>query len=434
MIRSTVAHVDLAALQSNLRAIRGFLSTETSDLSRKPRDPGDVTSGPDAVASAPDDASAPGDVASAPYNVASAFRRKPPQIIAVVKANGYGHGAERVALALEQAGADLLACADIEEGIVLRRAGVTRPILVFGAMSVSDLDGLFEFALTPTISTPSAARAVQAAAAKRGTRLGYHLKIDTGMNRLGFRHDNLRRTLPELLTSPNLRLEAIYTHFATADDAERPLFNDQRVRFDAARKVVEKLTAIDVDRQMGGQPVMVHAANSAATLRDSRVWYDAVRPGLLLYGIVPPPLASTIPLKPVMSLTSKVVAVKGVRPEEGVGYGWRFTASEPVTMAVVPAGYADGLDTRMSGKGHVLIRGKRVPIIGAVSMDMITVDVTGMNVEPGDEVVIIGQQGDESWQRIDARELAAAIGTIPWEIVCRIGARIERQYSNPESQ
>jgi alanine racemase len=240
------------------------------------------------------------------------------------------------------------------------------------------------------------------------------------MNRLGFRHDNLRRTLPELLASPNLRLDAVYTHFATADDAERELFKDQRVRFDAARKVVEEL---------GGTPAMAHAANSAATLRDSRVWYDAVRPGLLLYGIVPPPLASTIPLKPVMSLTSKVVAVKGVRPDEGVGYGWRFTASEPVTMAVVPAGYADGLDTRMSGKGHVLIRGRRVPIIGAVSMDMITVDVTGIDVAPGDEVVIIGQQGDESWQRIDARELAAAIGTIPWEIVCRIGSRIQRQYS-----
>src|SRR5262249_29083797 len=144
--------------------------------------------------------------------------------------------------ALEQAGADILACADIEEGIVLRRAGVRVPILVFGAMSVSDLDGLFEFTLTPTISTPSAARAVQAAAANRGTRIGYHLKIDTGMNRLGFRHDNLRRTLPELLASPNLQLDAVYTHFATADDAETPLFNDQRVRFDAAKSVVEELS------------------------------------------------------------------------------------------------------------------------------------------------------------------------------------------------
>ena len=173
---------------------------------------------------------------------------------------------------------------------------------------------------------------------------------------------------------------------------------------------------------------MRHAANSAALLRDSRVWYDAVRPGLLLYGIVPPPLASTIPLEPVMSLTSRVVAVKGLRPGEGVGYGGRFIAESPSTIAVIPAGYADGLDARLSGRGHVLIRGRRAPIVGAVSMDMVTVDVTGMDVSPGDDVVIIGRQGDESWQRLDAREMAAAIGTIPWEIVCRIGTRIERQY------
>ena len=172
-----------------------------------------------------------------------------------------------------------------------------------------------------------------------------------------------------------------------------------------------------------------HACNSAALLRDSRVWYDVVRPGLLLYGIVPPPLASTIPLTPVMSLTSRVVAVKGLRPGEGVGYGWRFEASDAANVAVVPAGYADGLDTRLCGRGHVLIRGRRVPIVGAVSMDMITVDVTDLDdVQPGDEVVLLGRQGDESWQQIDAREMAAAIGTIPWEIVCRLGTRIERQY------
>jgi alanine racemase len=148
-----------------------------------------------------------------------------------------------------------------------------------------------------------------------------------------------------------------------------------------------------------------------------------------LYGIVPPPLASTIELAPVMSLTSRVVAVKGLRPGEGVGYGWKYQVQEPRTVAVVPAGYADGLDTRLCGHGHVLIRGHRVPIVGAVSMDMLTVDVTNLlEVRPGDEVVILGQQGAESWQRIDAREMAAAIGTIPWEIVCRLGTRIERHY------
>jgi alanine racemase len=295
------------------------------------------------------------------------------------------------------------------------------PILIFGALSVSDLDGLFDYSLTPTISTPSAARAVQAAAAKRGDTIAYHLKIDTGMNRLGFRHDNLRRTLPELLASSNLALDAVYTHFASADVPESPTFNAQRERFQEALAIVEKL---------GATPRLRHAANSAALLRDSRVWYDFVRPGLLLYGIVPPPLASTIPLTPVMSLTSRVVAVKGLRPGEGVGYGGRFTAETPRRIAVVPAGYADGVDTRMGGRGHVLVRGARAPIVGAVSMDMITVDVTDLgDVTPGDEVVLLGTQGSEAWQTIDAREVASAIGTIPWEIVCRLGARVERQYA-----
>ena len=384
MIRSTVARVDLAALKSNLAAIRRYVSTEGG--------------------------------------------RTPPAIIGVVKANAYGHGAPRVALALQDAGATMLACADIEEGIVLRQAGVLVPILVFGALSVSDLDGLFDSSLTPTISTPGAARAVQAAAARRSTTIAYHLKIDTGMNRLGFRHDNLRRTLPELLASPNLRLDAVYTHFASADVPESPVFNTQRERFDVAWSVVEELSRESRIPNPESR-VFRHACNSAALLRDSRVWFDAVRPGLLLYGIVPPPLASTIDLTPVMSLTSRVVAVKGLRPGEGVGYGWRYEASEPRTVAVVPAGYADGLDTRLCGRGHVLIRGRRVPIVGAVSMDMLTVDVTDLSeVRPGDEVVLLGRQGDESWQRIDAREMAAAIGTIPWEIVCRLGTRIERQY------
>ena len=382
MIRNTIARVDLAALRHNFSAIQQYLAAEP------------LPSGSD--------------------------QRTRPGIIAVVKANAYGHGSERVALALEEAGATMLACADIEEGIVLRRAGVRVPVIVFGALSVSDLDGLFEYSLTPTISTPGAARAVHAAAVKRRSAIGYHLKIDTGMNRLGFRHDNLRRTLPDVLASGQLRLEGVFTHFASADEAESPVFNLQRERFDAAYDFVASAFRRKIQK---------HASNSAALLRDSRVWYDAVRPGLLLYGIVPPPLASTIPLQPVMSLTSRVVAVKGIRPGEGVGYGLRFVSETPRTIAVIPAGYADGLDTRLCGRGHVLIRGRRVPIVGAVSMDMITVDVTDLgDVQPGDEVVLLGRQGSESWQQIDAREVAAAIGTIPWEIVCRLGTRVERHY------
>jgi alanine racemase len=389
MIRPTIARIDLKSLESNYRHIVEHLLSERPDAA--------------------------------------------PRVMAVVKANAYGHGAGQVALALENAGADLLACADIEEGAVLRNAGVRAEILIFGALSVSDLDGLFDCRLTPTISTPGAAHAVQAAAAKHNQRVRYHLKIDTGMNRLGFRFDNLARTLPELHASPNLELDAIYTHFATADDPESPLFHEQQGRFE---RVLDQTLGLAAGSDAPARPASlaprrsrrpyVHAANSAALLRDSRVWYDRVRPGLLLYGLVPPPLSTTIPLTPVMALDSRIVAVKGVRPGEGVGYGVKFRAERATTIAIVPAGYADGLDLRLAGRGAVLIRGRRAPIVGSVCMDMLMADVTGLDVSPGDEVVIIGSQGED---RIDVREMAAQIGTIPYEILCRIGSRIERVYA-----
>jgi len=371
MIRPTVARVSLQAISSNLQAIKRFV--ETGAGSR-------------------------------------------PGIIAVVKANAYGHGAAQVGLALEGAGAAMLACADIEEGIVLRDAGVKAPILVFGALSVSDLEGIFTHRLTPTISTPSAARALQNAAAKHGTRLPCHLKIDTGMNRLGFRHDNLAGTMPEVAASRNLEIDAVYTHFATADNPEHPAFGQQRERFDAAVAALPSL---------GVQVRARHAANSAALWRDERVWFDYVRPGLLLYGIVPPPLHATLALRPALSLTSRIVAVKGLRPGEATGYGLKTPIDHPASIAIVPAGYADGLDLRLAGRGAMLVRGRRAPIVGSVCMDVSMIDVTGIDVSPGDEVVIIGDQGEES---MGVREMAAAIGTIPYELLCRVGSRIQRVY------
>jgi alanine racemase len=420
MIRPTVARVDLAAIESNFAAISALLSRPPSSALRPP----------------------------------PSERREAPRIIAVVKANAYGHGASEVGLALERAGAALLACADIEEGIVLRRAGVRIPILVFGALGISDLDGVFEFDLTPTISTPSAAHALAAAAARWGQtgvrpgsdrgqtgvkpgsdrgqtgdragtgrgqgsqKLHCHLKIDTGMNRLGFRHDNLARTLPEIAKSEHLAIDAVYTHFATADAPEHPAFGEQRERFE---KVVAALPSLGIT------PKFRHAANSAAMLRDERVWYDFVRPGLLLYGIVPPPLAVTLPLRPALSLHSRIVHVKGMRPGEGTGYGLESRVNAPATIAVVPAGYADGLDRRMANRTVMLVRGKRVPIVGSVCMDMTMIDVTGMDVHTGDEVVIVGEQ---EGAEIGMREIAAAIGTIPYELLCRVGTRIERQFTN----
>jgi alanine racemase len=205
----------------------------------------------------------------------------------------------------------------------------------------------------------------------------------------------------------------------------------QRQRFERALAEVDELHPASAPAGSGGARPYRHAANSAALLCDSRVWFDRVRPGLLLYGIVPPPLQTTIAVTPVMTLVSRVVAVKGVRPGEVTGYGARFTAERPTTIAVVPAGYADGLDVRLSGRGSVLIRGRRAPIIGSVCMDMLMADVTGLDVSPGDEVVLIGPQGDD---RIDVREMAASIGTIPWEVVCRVGSRIERVYSGEDGR
>ena len=377
MVRPTHAVIDLARVASNYRAIRGHLAPAAGSA---------------------------------------------PRIIAVIKANAYGHGAIAVARALEAAaaaegGAPMLACADIEEGIELREAGIRAPILVFGALSVSDLDGVFRRRLTPTVSSPAAARRLEAATAARGCRLGVHVKVDTGMNRFGFRYDNLRRTIPAIGAGQAgpLEVEAVYTHFATAESGDHPLFDRQRERFEAVRAAM---------RRFGFGGAFCHAANSAALLRDRRTWFDAVRPGLLLYGVVPPSLESAIPVRPVLSLRSRVVAVKGMRRGETAGYGARFAARRAMRAAVIPAGYADGLDLRLAGAASVLVRGRRAPIM-AVSMDSTTVDVTDVEVSPGDPVVIIGEQGGD---RIDARELAAAIGTVPHEILCRMGARIARVH------
>lgn len=378
MSRPTQAHVDLGALAHNARAIRAFMSAGRGG--------------------------------------------EAPGIVGVVKADAYGHGAREAARALVSAGACMLACADVEEGALLRRAGLTCPILVFGAFTLADPDLLFEHNLLPTLSTPSAARRLQDEARSRGVRVGYHLGIDSGMNRLGFRHDNLARTMPDLLASPNLRLEGVYTHFATADEPGSLLFARQRANFEAADRALGGLGA-------GGY--VRHAANSWALLSDPATWFDLVRPGLLMYGVVPQAFEGIVPVRPVMGLRSRVAAVKGVRVGESIGYGGRFVARRPTAMAVVPAGYADGLDTRLEGRGCVLVRGRRAPIVGSVCMDMITVDVTGFGAEPGDEVVLAGRQGDDE---ITFAEMGRWVSTIPYELLCRVGARVERVYVQPQTR
>ena len=374
MSRQTVAHIDLGALAHNARAIRAFM--------------------------------------------AGARGAAAPALAGVVKANAYGHGAVEVARTLVGAGASMLACADVEEGLELREAGLRVPILVFGAVGLGEVGGIFDADLTPTVSTPASARRLQDAAARRGVRLRYHLGIDTGMHRLGLRHDNLARAMPAVLDAPNLEIQGVYTHFATADTPGDELFARQRANFESAGRTLAAL---------GVKGCVKHAANSGALLADPATWFDLVRPGLLMYGVAPRAFEGRIAVRPVMSLRSRVTAVKGVKVGESIGYGGRFVANRPTTMAVVPAGYADGLDTRLEGRGFALVRGRRAPIVGSVSMDVIALDVTGMGVEPGDEVVLVGRQGGDE---ITVGEMARWVGTIPYELLCRVGNRVKRVYSS----
>jgi alanine racemase len=281
----------------------------------------------------------------------------PPQIVAVVKANAYGHGAERVALALESAGASVLACADIEEGITLRRAGVRVPILVFGALSVSDVDGVFECALTPTISSPAAARALQAAAARHhDARLPPEDRH--GMNRSDSATTTCAARCPACSAARTCGSKAS-SPLCDGRRPRAPFFDQQRERFE--RVADGRLARIrGCRRTFGPARVLRHAANSAAMLRDSRVWYDMVRPGLLLYGIVPPPLATTIPLVPVLSLTSRVVAVKGrVRVRaSGMASGSRPTrrprsrSFQPATRTASTCACPDGVTCSSADDGR----------------------------------------------------------------------------------
>ena len=350
----------------------------------------------------------------------AAGRPQPPGIIAVIKANAYGHGAARIARTLEEAGASWLAVADIEEGIELREAGARARILIFGALSVSDLAGVFEYDLTPTIASPAAGRALQKAAAARDARVPYHLKIDSGMHRLGFRHENLEWTIPELLASENLELEAVYTHFATADEPEHPLFDEQRTVFERRADAPRARRAV---RGCATPPT----ARRCSAIRVSGT--TSCVPGCLLHGVVPPPLATTIALAPVMSLTSRVVAVKGVRPGETVGYGGaiyrraarrRWLSFPPVTptasidgskIAASFSSAATARDRRRGQHGHA--DGRRHRHRRAST--------------PATRWCSSARKATDS-ATIDAREMAAAVSTIPYEVLCRLGARVHRVY------
>lgn len=339
------------------------------------------------------------------------------KIMTVVKANAYGHGLPEVGRFLEKRYADYFGVAFPEEGRVLRENGIRKPIHVATLPAKSQATLYYDFHLEPTICSLTGARALNAAA--RGSRrtLLCHIKIDTGMNRIGIRVHQLGEFLSKIRRLRHLEIKGVYTHFATADEPNKEFMHAQLAEFRVALEVLRKHN-VSYD--------LAHAANSAAIFEEPDSHFDMVRPGIALYGLHPAKhMRAKTNLKPAMRLKSTVALVKWINKGEGVSYGRTYVAAQRTQIATLPIGYADGYSRGLSGKSFVLIHGKRFPIAGRVCMDQMMVDVGNASVVTGDQAVIIGQDGETT---VDAWELADLIGTIPYEIVCGISPRIPRIY------
>ena len=340
------------------------------------------------------------------------------EVCAVVKADGYGHGAIAVGQAAIAAGATWLAVALIEEGAVLRKAGITAPILVLSQPRVDDFDAAVHYDLRLTLYTAEGIEAACDAAAAEGKAAKVHLKINTGMNRVGANPEQAVDLAERITKRPELELEAVWTHCAVADEPGNA-FTDRQL--DVFEAVVADL------EDAGLRPPMLHAANSAAAIDHPRARFDLVRCGIAVYGIAPSPaLQDRLDLRPALRLSAEVAMRKRVAPGERISYGLRHEFDRPTNVVTVPIGYADGVPRRLSLVGSdVLIAGRRCPIVGVITMDQLMVDVGDLEVDIGDRVVLIGEQGAEC---ITADEWAERLDTIAYEIVCGIGPRVPRFY------
>ncbi len=346
------------------------------------------------------------------------------EVIAIVKADAYGHGAVPVARALAAEGVTRFGVALVEEGRVLREAGVRGEILVLGGFVEDQAAEIVELGLTATIFHAGHADALNEAARRAGRAAPVHAKIDTGMGRLGFAVDAAPDAVAALARCAFLRLEGLMTHFADADLADPAYAREQVARFDAVAETV---------RRAGVRIPIRHAANSAAVMAAS--WrsagggplYDAVRPGLMLYGVHPgPAVGAGVDLRPVLSLTTRILLLKRVPPGMPISYGRTFVTRRDSLIAVLPIGYADGYPRALSNAGRVLVRGRAAPVVGRVCMDLTMVDVTDVpGAAEGDEAVVIGARGAAA---ITAEDVAAGAGTIAYEILCGIGPRVPRRY------
>lgn len=339
-------------------------------------------------------------------------------ILAVVKADAYGHGAVPVARTLQQAGADFFGVAIAEEGVELREAEVDRPILVLGGVYPGQEEELFRHRLIPALSDVESAQRLDDCARKEGRVAPYHLKVDTGMGRLGFRPEELPDVLPRLASFRHLAMEGVLSHLALSDALEHPFTAEQLARFR------ESLAAV---RGAGFSPRHIHISNSADIFSQEVSETNLVRPGIVLYGGLPAEhLAGDLDLRPVMSFRSAVAQIKTVPPGTGISYSHRFRAERPTTVAAIPVGYADGYNRLLTNRGEVLVRGQRARIAGTVCMDWILVDVTDIpGVQVGDAVTLLGR---DNGQVVTAEEWAGKIGTISYEVFCLVSKRVPRIY------
>jgi alanine racemase len=345
------------------------------------------------------------------------------RIMAVVKANAYGHGIIEIARVMEANHVSYLGVARLEEAVTLRKADIRLPILVFGYTPPYGLEALCDYGITQTIYAIEDAQLLSSCATSKGKRAKIHIKIDTGMGRLGLltdAHGRLPSAIETIARLPQIELEGIFTHFASADDLDKASARHQLDIF---------LNLLNVIQQKKIDIPLKHAANSAAIMDLPETHLDMVRPGICLYGLYPSPYISkeTIALTPAMTLKSHIIHLKKVPPGFKVSYGSTYETRTHTTIATVPVGYADGYNRLLSSKGTMLVSGHRVPVVGRVCMDLLMLDVgkVATDIKINDEVVVFGNQGSEN---VSIDEIAVLLNTINYEIVTSVTSRIKRIY------
>lgn len=342
----------------------------------------------------------------------------PARVMPIIKANAYGHGLLRVASLMQSLGADYLGVAFMEEGILLRENGITLPILVLGGILGHQVSHFLKYDLTITASSIEKLSQIEAVAEQMGIRARVHLKIDTGMERLGVHYYSAEGFLEAAARCQHIDVEGIFSHFANPDVLDLSHARLQLERFEQVLSFYDRLSLLP--------PRLRHIANSGAILQLPEACFDMVRPGILLYGVYPSrELSCTVQVRPALSWKSRVVYFKVIQPGHPVGYGSTWQSDHAVRAVTVPVGYGDGYFRSMSNKAQVLIRGKKYPVVGRISMDQIVVNIEGDSAYNDDEVVLMGEMGEEA---ITCQDLADWAGTIPYEILTNINTRVPRIY------